>query len=664
MKDSDPRASQWRKTMFGRRTAILLVAALLGTASARAQSKPDSPEFDVKEHYTKYEYRIAMRDGVHLFTAVYVPKDSSRPYPFLINRTPYSVAPYGVDQYRARLGPSADFDKAGYIFVLQDVRGRYMSEGTFVEMRPHIDHKKSNQDVDDSSDLYDTIDWLLKNVPNNNGNAGIWGISYPGFYTSASMIDSHPALKAASPQAPMTDLFKGDDAYHGGAFMLAANFGFYAFFQPQANPQLPPKVRVPFDFGTPDGYEFFLKAGTLQNLSNLLGDKQALWLDQVHHDTYDDYWKTRNLAAHTKNIRCAVLTVGGWFDAEDLQGPFTLFHAIERDDPEIFNALVVGPWVHGGWARYDGDHLGRVSFAASTADYYRKNILFPFFEQRLKGDGNAKLPKAYVFETGSNVWRQYPSWPPKNTETKTLYFHPNGVLSFQSPQEQAAAFDEYVSDPAKPVPFVNYVAQEVPQEYMVSDQRFAAARPDVLTYQTEVLQEDVTIVGPVSPRLFVSTSGTDSDWDVKLIDVYPADYPQSKLDEPRPEDKNKPLTDVPAPPFNMGGYEQLVRGEPFRGKFRHSFETPEPFVPDKVEEVTFAMQDVNHTFRRGHRIMVQIQSSWFPLTDRNPQTFLNIPDAKPSDFVKATQRVYHSQGQASGIETSVLLPTVAATEKK
>jgi uncharacterized protein len=664
MKDSDPLASQWRKPMFGRRTAILLVAALLGTASARAQSKPDSPEFDVKEHYTKYEYRIAMRDGVHLFTAVYVPKDSSRPYPFLINRTPYSVAPYGVDQYRARLGPSADFDKAGYIFVLQDVRGRYMSEGTFVEMRPHIDHKKSNQDVDDSSDLYDTIDWLLKNVPNNNGNAGIWGISYPGFYTSASMIDSHPALKAASPQAPMTDLFKGDDAYHGGAFMLAANFGFYAFFQPQANPQLPPKVRVPFDFGTPDGYEFFLKAGTLQNLSNLLGDKQALWLDQVHHDTYDDYWKPRNLAAHTKNIRCAVLTVGGWFDAEDLQGPFTLFHAIERDDPEIFNALVVGPWVHGGWARYDGDHLGRVSFAASTADYYRKNILFPFFEQRLKGDGNAKLPKAYVFETGSNVWRQYPTWPPKNTESKTLYFHPNGVLSFQPPQEQAAAFDEYVSDPAKPVPFVNYVAQEVPQEYMVSDQRFAAARPDVLTYQTEVLQEDVTIVGPVSPRLFVSTSGTDSDWDVKLIDVYPADYPQSKLDEPHPEDKNKPLTDVPAPPFNMGGYEQLVRGEPFRGKFRHSFETPEPFVPDKVEEVSFAMQDVNHTFRRGHRIMVQIQSSWFPLTDRNPQTFLNIPDAKPSDFVKATQRVYHDQGQASGIETSVLLPTVAATEKK
>jgi uncharacterized protein len=650
--------------MFGRGTAILLVSLLLCASSVVAQAKADSPEFDVKEHYTKYEYRIPMRDGVHLFTAVYVPKDSSPAYPFLINRTPYSVAPYGVDQYRAQLGPSLDFDKSGYIFVMQDVRGRYMSEGTFIEMRPHIDNKKSNKDVDDSSDLYDTIEWLLKNVPNNNGKAGIWGISYPGFYTSASMIDSHPALRAASPQAPMTDLFKGDDAYHGGAFMLAANFGFYAVFRPQENLQLPPKTRPSFDFGTPDGYDFFLNAGTLENLSKLLGAQQSLWLDQVHHDTYDDYWKSRNLALHTKNIHCAVLTVGGWFDAEDLQGPFTLFHAIEKDDPEIFNALVVGPWVHGGWARLNGDHLGRASFAANTADYYRKNILFPFFEQHLKGNGSPNLPKAYVFETGTNVWRQYPAWPPQNTRTKTLYFHSNGVLSFEPPKDEAAAHDEYVSDPAKPVPFVNYVAQEVPQEYMVSDQRFAATRPDVLTYQTEPLQEDVTIVGPVSPRLFVSTSGTDSDWDVKLIDVYPPDYPPSKLDEPSPEAKGKPLTDVPAPAFTMGGYEQLVRGEPFRGKFRRSFETPEPFVPGKVEEVAFAMQDVNHTFRRGHRIMVQIQSSWFPLTDRNPQTFLNIPDAKPSDFVKATQDLYRGQGRASGIETNVLVPAAAAPDKK
>lgn len=639
-----------------RSVLILLVSLLACAGGVLAQAKADAPDFDVKEHYTKYEYRIPMRDGVRLFTAVYVPKDSSRAYPFLINRTPYSVGPYGVDQYRAHLGPSQDFEKAGYIFVMQDVRGRFMSEGAFVEMRPHIDVKKSNKDVDDSSDLYDTIEWLLKNVPNNNGKAGIWGISYPGFFTSASMIDSHPALKAASPEAPMTDLFKGDDAYHGGAFMLAANFGFYSSFRLQSNPGLPQKEGASFDYGTPDGYEFFLNAGTIENLGKLLRGNDALWLDQSHHDTYDDYWKARNLAAHVKNVHCAVLTVGGWFDAEDLQGPFTLFHAIEQDDPGIFNALVVGPWVHGGWAWADGNHLGRVSFASNTGDYYRKNIVFPFFEQYLKGNSDAKLPKAYVFETGTNVWRQYASWPPKNIATKTLYFHANGMLSFEPSKEASAAYDEYVSDPAKPVPFVNYVAQNVPQEYMVSDQRFAATRPDVLTYQTDVLQEDVTIVGPVSPRLFVSTTGTDSDWDVKLIDVYPPDFPQ-------PEEKREPRTDVGGPSFTMGGYEQLVRGEPFRGKFRHGFEKPEPFTPGKVEEVSFAMQDVNHTFRRGHRIMVQIQSSWFPLTDRNPQKFLNIPDAKPSDFVKATQRVYHGQGQASGVEANVLVLSGTAGEK-
>jgi len=642
--------------MSTRKIPFLAIALFFATAEVRPQAppKPDAPEFEVKEHYTKYEYRIPMRDGVRLFTAVYLPKDASRPNPFLISRTPYGISPYGVDQYRTQLGPSPDFDKSGYIFVMQDVRGRFMSEGKFIEMRPHIDVKKSSTDVDDSSDLYDTIDWLLKNIPNNNGKAGIWGISYPGFFTSASMIDTHPALKAASPQAPMTDLFKGDDAYHGGAFMLAANFGFYAFFRLQANPELPVKVTVPFNFGTPDGYEFFLKAGTLQNLGKLLGGQEELWLDQVHHDTYDAYWKARNLANHVKNVRCAVLTVGGWFDAEDLQGPFTLFHAIDRDNPEIFNALVVGPWVHGGWARLDGNHLGRVSFATNSGDYYRKHIIFPFFEQYLKGNADAKLPKAYVFETGTNVWREYDSWPPKSAEKKTLYLHSNGVLSFDPPKQEATSYDEYVSDPNKPVPFVNYVAQTVPQEYMVSDQRFAASRNDVLTYQTDALQEDVTIVGPVSPHLFVSTTGTDSDWDVKVIDVYPPDYPESKLDALHPEDRNTKPTDVAPPTFIMGGYEQLVRGEPFRGKFRHSFEKPDPFTPNKVEEVTFAMQDVNHTFQRGHRIMVQIQSTWFPLTDRNPQVFINIPDAKPADFVKATQRIYHAPSQASAIETNVL----------
>jgi hypothetical protein len=605
-----------------------------------------------------------MRDGVRLFTAVYVPKDSSRAYPFLIDRTPYSVGPYGVDQYRSQLGPSPEFDKAGYIFVFQDVRGRFMSEGQFVEMRPHVDNKKSNKDVDDASDLYDTIEWLLKNVANNNGNAGIWGISYPGFFTSASIIDSHPALKAASPQAPMTNLFMGDDAYHGGAFMLAANFGFYAFFKPQENPQLPPKAFVPFEYDTNDGYDFFLNAGPIGNLSKLLQGKSALFDDQMRHDTFDDYWKARDLAPHMKNIHCAVLTVGGWFDAEDLQGPFTTFRSIDKNNPGIFNALVVGPWVHGGWARYDGEHLGRADFASNTGDFYRKNILFPFFEQYLKGTAGAKLPKAYVFETGTNVWRRYSAWPPKNAEPKALYLQANGGLSFEAPPGESSAFDEYVSDPAKPVPFVNYTAQNVPQEYMVSDQRFAASRPDVLVYSTPVLQEDVTIAGPLSPKLFISTSGTDSDWDVKLIDVYPTDYPESKLDAQKPEDRNKPRADVGPPTFAMGGYQQLVRGEPFRGKFRHSFEKPEPFTPGKVEEVNFTMQDVNHTFRRGHRIMVQIQSSWFPLTDRNPQTYVNIPDAKPSDFVRATERVYHNKADPSGIAVQVLANPGAAEDHK
>ncbi len=641
-----------RISVFVAVSIFILLANL--AAQTKPETKPDVPEFDVKEHYTKYEYRIPMRDGVHLFTAVYVPKDSSRAYPFLINRTPYSVSPYGVSQYRKRLGPAPEFDEAGYIFVFQDVRGRYMSEGTFVEMRPHIDVKKSNKDVDDSSDLYDTIDWLLKKVPNNNGRAGIWGISYPGFYTSASIIDSHPALKAASPQAPMTNLFMGDDSYHGGAFMLDANFGFYAFFKPQANPELPSKVRVPFDWGTTSGYDFYLKVGPISNLDKYLDGYSGLFDDQMRHDTYDDYWKPRNLAPHMKNIHCAVLTVGGWFDAEDLQGPFSTFHAIDKYNSGIFNALVVGPWVHGGWYRYDGNHLGRVEFASNTGEYYRKNILFPFFEQYLKGGTDAQLPKAYVFETGTNVWRKYSEWPPKEAEAKTLYLRAGGGLSFDPPSDSALEFDEYLSDPAKPVPYVNYAAIDTPQQYMDADQRFADSRTDVLTYETTVLQEDVTIAGPISPKLFVSTSGADSDFDVKLIDVYPADYPDSRFDSPNREDRDKPRTDVRLPEYKMGGYQQLVRGEPFRGKFRHSFEKPEPFTPGKIEEIDFTMQDVNHTFRRGHRIMVQIQSSWFPLTDRNPQTFVNIPFAKPSDFVKATERVYHDKGQASGIVVGVV----------
>src|SRR5580692_10203119 len=391
---------------------VMCCAALIGilsfspAARTGTQAKSEDNEGEIRAHYTKYEVRIPMRDGVRLFTAVYSPKDTSQTYPFLLSRTPYGIAPYGVDHYPKRLGPGSGFLRDGFIFVEQDVRGRSMSEGTFAEMTPHKDVKKSPTDVDESTDTYDTIDWLLKNVPNNNGNAGMWGISYPGFYTAASMIDTHPALKAASPQAPMVDLFMGDDAYHGGAFMLSANFDFYSSFVPQKNPALPPKNEAEFDYHTTDSYDFYLKAGPIANLRTYMTGNTSLWDDQLKHDTYDDYWKARNLAPRFKNIHCAVLTVGGWFDAEDLQGPLSEFHAVEKNNPSIFNALVMGPWVHGGWAGLDGERLGHVEFFSDTGDYYRKNILFPFFEQYLKGNGDAKLPKAYVFETGTNVWRR------------------------------------------------------------------------------------------------------------------------------------------------------------------------------------------------------------------------------------------------------------------
>ncbi len=630
--------------------AFLAVFALPFPIVRAQQPAPDAPREDyVRAHYTKYEYRIPMRDGKRLFTAVYVPKDAAGgPYPFLMERTPYSVAPYGEDQYPRHLGPSEEFEKSGYIFVYQDVRGRWMSEGEYLEMHPHIDVKKSPQDVDDSSDTYDTIEFLLKHVPNNNGKVGIWGISYPGFYTSASIIDSHPALAAASPQAPMTDLFVGaDDSYHGGAFMLLAIFGFYApFFHPQDGPQTP-KPTVPFDYGTPDSYKFFLQAGNIANLDKLyLKGSNWLFNDQAKHWTYDSYWQARDLSRHMKNVHCAVLVVGGWYDAEDLSGPYRTFYAINKFNPQTPATLVEGPWVHGGWARGDGSHLGDVQFNAKTSDYFRVNVQFPFFEFYLKGKGKA-LPHAVVFETGANVWRSLDAWPPKNAAAKTLYFHAGGKLSFDPPTE-AKGVDEYLSDPNHPVPFVGYTTDTVPQRYMVDDQRFASYRPDVLVYQTEPLEEDVTIAGPISPKLRIASSGTDSDFDVKLIDVYPEDYP----DPDGTSQGNKRILD--APPLHMGGYQQLLRGEPFRAKFRSSWEKPEPLTPGKETAIDFTMPDLFHTFRRGHRIMVQVQSSWFPLTDRNPQTFTDIPNARPEEFQKATEEVFREKDAASGVEVLVM----------
>jgi putative CocE/NonD family hydrolase len=634
------------------RLILLAFAASLALpcSAALAQqpaSQPPAADY-VRAHYTKYEFRIPMRDGKRLFTAVYVPKDSSGgPYPFLMSRTPYSVAPYGEDQYPRSLGPSDEFEKSGYIFVYQDVRGRWMSEGDFVEMRPHIDDKKSPQDVDDASDTYDTIEFLLKHVANNNDKVGIWGISYPGFYTSASIIDSHPALAAASPQAPMTDLFLGDDSYHGGAFMLSAGFGFYApFFHPQVKPPLPAPT-VPFDFGTPDSYKFYLQAGNIANLDKLyLKGSNWLFNDQFKHDTYDDYWQSRDLSRHMHNVHCAVLVVGGWYDAEDLEGPYRTFNAIEKANPVTPTTLVEGPWVHGGWARGDGSHLGDVQFNSKTSDYFRTSIQFPFFEHYLKGKGAAQ-PKAVVFETGTNVWRNFDTWPPKPAAPKTLYFRSGGKLSFEPPTE-ANGVDQYTSDPNHPVPFVGYTTDTVPQRYMVDDQRFASYRPDVLVYQTDPLDDDITIAGPISPKLKIASTATDSDFVVKLIDVYPENAPD-------PDDSlngNKRILD--APPLHMGGYQQLLRGEPFRAKFRSSWEKPEPLTPGKQADINFSMPDLFHTFRRGHRIMIQVQSSWFPLVDRNPQTFTDIPYARPEDFKQATEQVFRQKDAPSGVELLVM----------
>jgi uncharacterized protein len=640
--------NRWGRTSFAGIYLAFVSMLSFAVLSAHAQEPQDTATkeearaaAEIRARYTKYEFRIPMRDGAKLFTAVYVPKDASpaKTYPFLMERTPYSVAPYGTDNYPKRLGPAPSFVADRFIFVYQDVRGRFQSDGTFIEVTPHKDVKNGPKDVDESTDTYDTIEWLLKNVPNNNGKAGIYGISYPGFYVAAGMADSHPALKACSPQAPVTDLYMGDDAYHNGAFMLEANFEFYTFFKPRVGLEFPPKEFDNFDYGTNDGYDFFLAMGPLSNAKKLyLKDTNFYWDNQVQHPNYDEFWKARNISAHMKNVHCAVMAVGGLFDAEDLQGPYKIFHSVAAMSPGTPDHLVEGPWVHGGWAFTKGDHLGPVDFAGDNSGYFNDQVLLPFFQQHLKNGPDAKLPTALVFETGTSVWRRYDSWPPKGAQAKTLYIHSGGKLAFEAAKENSG-YDEYISDPNKPVPFVEIQTNTVPRTYMDADQRFAAKRPDVLVYQTEPLEEDITVAGSVSAKLWISSSGTDSDFAVKLIDVYPMNYP-----DPVPNPQN----------VHMGGYEQMVRGEPFRAKFRNSFEKPEPLEPNKPTQISFDVTGISHTFRRGHRIMVQIQSTWFPLVDRNPQKFVNIPDAKPEDFQKAAERVYRGGEHASAIILPVL----------
>jgi putative CocE/NonD family hydrolase len=583
-------------------------------------------DFDIKTNYSKTEYQIAMRDGIKLYTVIYAPRGSGGPLPILLTRTPYGLEPYGPATYAKQLGPLG-FAEDKFIFAFQDVRGRFMSEGEFVDVRPIKEVLDGAKDTDESTDAFDTIDWLIKNIPNNNGKVGMIGTSYSGYYTTCGLIRSHPALVAASPQAPMADLYRGDDGYHNGAFSLLANFSFFTGFNKQKNP-VSSSGHAPFDYGTSDSYKFYLAMGPLADSDRLyLLNRNPYWSDMYRHTTEDSFWKARDILPQLKNVTPAVLVVGGWYDAEDLYGSLTTYRAIRRQSPATVCKLALGPWAHGAWNFTNGDKLGDISFAANTAETLRDAEL-RFFKQYLKDSGAGEIAPAFMFETGANQWKSMLQWPPRTIQQR-LYLQAHGKLSLKSPQEQTA-FDEYSSDPANPVPFVPNPPQYVPTEYMTADQRFLNTRKDVMSYLTDPLAEDLTIAGPISPDLFVSTSATDSDFDVKVVDVYSSDTPG-----------------IPA------GYQQLIRGEPFRGKFRKSFEKPEPFTPGKVEEIRFSMPDVYHCFKRGHRIMVQIQSSWFPLFDRNPQTFTDIPNAKPDDFVTAIERIYRARRAASFVEVNV-----------
>jgi len=631
--------------MLKRRSFILLtLTSLILQASADASkmvaAKTARTVQSVKEQYDKKEVYIPMRDGVKLFTSIYTPKDHSQKYPIMMKRTPYSVAPYGPDKYRSTLGPSPHFTKSGYIFVLQDVRGRYMSYGKFKQVTPHIDNKKSKTDIDESTDTYDTIAWVLKNVANHNGRVGQWGISYPGFYSAAGMIDAHPALKAVSPQAPVMDWFF-DDFQHHGAFFLAHAF---RWLSSNSGPREKPTTSRPstnFHYPTQDGYKFFMDMGPMSNANKkYLKNRVAFWNAMMKHPNRDEFWKKRNLLPHLKNVAPAVMTVAGWYDAEDLYGSFTGYRSLEKQNPNVQNVLVVGPWYHGGWARSSGDHLGAVYFDSKTSEYFREHIQFPFFEKHLK-DANVKpLPEATVFETGSNHWRTYEKWPPANSKNATLYAHAGGKLSFEKAPASNHSYFEFVSDPNRPVPFIENKSPYMTREYMVDDQRFAAQRPDVVVYQSEVLKKDLTVAGRMKANLWVSTSRQDADWVVKLIDVFPDGAPNNKYTPPQQ---------------TMSGYQMMIRSEVIRGRFRNSFEKPEPFTPNKPTKVSLTLQDSLHRFKKGHRIMIQIQSSWFPLVDRNPQKWVpNIFFAKDSDFKKAKHRVYHSPQYPTQFQIEVI----------
>lgn len=619
---------------------LKLLLLLIIPLGSYAQNE-DSAWF--RNNYIKQEQYIRMRDGAHLFTSIYIPASNSEKHPILLTRTPYSCAPYGTEQYKNYWANFYNaYLKAGYIMVVQDVRGRWMSEGTFTDVRPYNPAKKANTDIDEASDTYDTIDWLVNNISSSNGKVGIFGISYPGFYSTMGALSKHPALKAVSPQAPVTDWFVGDDFHHNGAFCLMDAFNFYSSF---GKPRPLPTTKGPdgFTYPTQDNYDFYLRTGALSHFADLMGDSIAFWKDLYAHPNYDSWWQARNPRPHTGAINdsTATLVVGGVFDAEDCFGAWSTYKAIEANAKNN-NKLVMGPWFHGQWARGNGANLGNVQFGSKTSEWYAANLELPFFNYYLKGEGRIDgIKEANIFFTGENRWQQLPQWPPANVQTTSLYLQPKGGLQWNKPTAANASSD-YISDPSKPVPYTEDVHFKRTREYMTDDQRFAARRPDVLVFTTPALTEDVTLAGPLTADLQVSISTTDADFVVKLIDVYPDDFTYNGQEGYLPEN------------YIMNGYQMLVRGEIMRGRYRNSLSKPEAFVPGKITQVKYTLPDVAHTFKKGHRIMVQIQSSWFPAMDRNPQQFIDIYHCKDEDFKKAAIKIYHDAAHAS----KIVLPVV------
>ena len=614
----------------------LLPCLILLASVAHAQSNYQDSSWIV-ENYVKIERQIPMRDGVKLFTSIYIPKDTTERHPLLLTRTPYSCAPYGEGRWPDFWdGFKKYYFREGYIMVFQDVRGRWMSEGEFKDIRPFNPHKTKTTDVDEASDTYDAIDWLVKTIPHNNGNVGVSGISYPGFYATMAAMSNHPALKAVSPQAPVTDWFFGDDWHHNGTFMLMDAFNFYTNFgYPRPSPTT--AGGKSFDIKTQDNYHWYLETGAIKNFNEkYLHDSVAFWNDIFAHPNLDDWWKARNPINIVKDIKPAVLVVGGLFDAEDCFGAWRLYEAIEKKSPTTNNRLVVGPWSHGQWSGKNASALGHIRFGSNTAVWYQNNVELPFFNHYLKGKGVTPLPEATIFFSGQNQWHQLSQWPPREKSDKPMYLQSGGKLSWSRPSAIKSS-SEYISDPAKPVPYTEDVHDRRTSRYMTDDQRFASRRPDVLVFETDVLSDAVTLTGTVVADLLVSITGTDADFIVKIIDVFPDDFSYSKEDD-----------------YPMGGYQMLVRGEAMRGRFRNSFENPVAFTPNKVEHVKFALPDIAHTFLKGHRLMIQIQSTWFPLVDRNPQKFVNIYQCADSDFQKATITIYHDAKNASSIVLPVL----------